>query len=143
MSKSTEIDQSVKRYILSIIDSEGYEDTKYFTQCKSNPQKIDFLRERFNAEYGYRVDQIGRQPACREWLQGLAINIAYTNHDIVELAIEWGSLPKNPPESQIYRTIDNYFNFMAAKIVQLFNGYHVPREKVAFKLDIKLVDKST
>jgi len=126
MSISSELDREVKLYILSCVDNEGFECLDYWTPCESIPQKIDFLRERFESEFGFRTKQIGRQAACKEWLQGLALSIAYTNYDILELAIKWGSLSKYPSNAECRKILDNYFNFMAAKMVQLFNGYRIP-----------------
>ena len=48
-----------------------------------------------------------------EWLQGLAINIAYTYGDIINLAVEMGSIEENPSEALEDRVIENYFSFMA------------------------------
>jgi len=63
-------------------------------------------------------------------VDGLAIDIAYTNYDIVELAKKWGSLSDNPTNAECEWITSNYFDFMAAKTIQLFNGYRLPQPKV-------------
>jgi len=75
--------------------------------------KINHLFERFNSEYGWRVDQVGKQKAMTDWLQGLAINIPYTYSDCVDLAIKMGSIDPNPSDKLIEKVCDNYWSFMA------------------------------
>ena len=62
-----------------------------------------------------------------EWLQGLALPIAFYNSDILQLAKDWGSIPHDATEKQEYKILDNYWRFMAAKILQLIDGYRVPK----------------
>lgn len=127
MSKSNELDKVSKLYILDCIDSEGYEDCTYFNQCETAQDKINFIQARFKSEYQWRVDQVGEQIALTDWLQGLAINIDYMNYNILNLAVKWGSIPENATEKQEQKILDNWFNFIAAKIGQLFRGYRVPK----------------
>jgi hypothetical protein len=130
MSKSNELDRVVKLYLLSCIDNEGFEDCEYYREFKTNQDKIDFLKGRFYSEHGFLVERIGQQKAVHEWLSGLAIDIVFYNHEIIELAIEWGSLTENSTEYQKDKILDNYWNFMAAKLCQLFNGYRLPKEDI-------------
>lgn len=54
------------------------------------------------------------------WLSGLALNIPYTNYDIIELAkklLETDTI-KNPD-----RIINNYFYFMAEQLFRLIALY--------------------
>ena len=46
MSKSSELDQKVKRYIIDCIDGTGYN-----VELKTTAEKIDFLRDCFEREY--------------------------------------------------------------------------------------------
>lgn len=123
MSKSSELDKVVKRYIISQIDADGYDDNP-----ETVDEKIKFLHNIFLAEYGWCVDRIGPQDALREWFMGLpsSCHIEFMNHNILQLAIRWGSLPENATEKQENKILDNYWNFMAAKTCQLFNGYRIP-----------------
>ena len=75
--------------------------------------KINRLFERFTSEYGWRVEQVGKHFAMIDWLQGLALNIPYTNSDAVELAIAFGSIDENPSDKLFERVCDNYWAFMA------------------------------
>ena len=126
MSKSSELDQTVKLYIISCIASDGYD----VPEPKTTAEKIAFVQDCFNKEYGFNVAQVGRQTAVMNWLQGLpsTVNIEYMNYKILELAEKWGSLPPNASEAKQDKILDNYWNFMAAKLCQLFDGYHVPKQ---------------
>lgn len=119
MPKSSELDKSYKRFIIDSIDHDG-----------TAQEKINYLRETFEAEYGWAVSRYGQQGAIREWLQGLpsAVYLPFYNGDIISLAKQHGSLPNNPTESQEEKILENYWNFMAAKVCQLLNGYRVPKE---------------
>ena len=119
------LDKTAKTYIINAIDASGYD-----ASPKTNAEKIAFLRATFNREYGHEIKRQGIQGAVSDWLRGLpsAVNLPFCNADIIDLAISWGSLPANPSEKQAERITANYWNFMAAKMLQLFNGYRVPKE---------------
>lgn len=125
MSKSSVLDQEVKIYILENIDGENYG-----RELNTTAEKIRFLEETFYSEYGFFVQRYGRQGAIKEWLQGLptAVHIDFLNHEILKLAVKWGSIPENASEKQEDKILDNWFDFIAVKIGQLFDGYRVPKE---------------
>ncbi len=129
MSVSSELDKTVKQYILECITSEGYSEVPYFNDCTSIEKKIGFLRAVFYAEYGYEVGKVGEQQAMQQWIAGLpsSFNIEYRNHEILKLAIKWGSLNEHDNEAAYNKITENWFNFIAVKTVQLFNGYRVPK----------------
>jgi hypothetical protein len=117
------LDQQVKQYLIDCIDTEG-----------TAAEKIEFARDRFNSEYGKLIHYYGNeQLTIQNWLQGLcsAVPIAFMNVEILELAKQWGSLPEDATEKQEDKILANYWNFMAAKLLQLFNGYRVPKEQAA------------
>lgn len=101
-------------YILTTL-TEDY-DGKPF---KTDEDKINYLFNRFYNEYGWLVNSVGKQKAMADWLSGLAINIAFTNYDIVELAVEMGSINEDPTEKQKDQIVNNYFNFMANIILKM------------------------
>ena len=123
MSKSTELDKKVKSYILSTIEDDGNG-----TELNNNAEKCSHLKERFSAEYGWRVNQVGRQKAMIDWLQGLALNIEFMNYRILKLAVLWGSIPDKATTKQENKILDNYWSFMAVKTLQLIDGYRVPKD---------------
>ncbi len=127
MSISSELDKTVKLYILECISSEGYDEEPYFNKCETHQEKIDFLQARFKSEYQWSIDRVGEQKAMTEWLQGLSINIDYMNWDILKLAEKWGSIPEHPTQAQEDKILNNWFIFIANKTLQLFRGYRIPK----------------
>ncbi|RMG79878.1 MAG: hypothetical protein D6707_07355 [Bacteroidetes bacterium] len=123
MTKRTEIDKKVKSFIINrMTDYEG-------KQVTDIDERIRRVKKAFEAEYGWRVEEVGIIQAISEWLQGLpsVITIPYKYQDIIELAVNIGSLPLNHTKKQAEKIINNYYNFMANKVYQLFEGYRIPK----------------
>jgi len=110
------LNENVFNYIISNIDSSGYG-----FDYSSNFDKLQFLADTFNDEYGYMKNRVGTQKALEEWYSGLpsAISLDYTNNDILRLAKNWGSIPENAKASQENKITKNWFNFLAAKTLVL------------------------
>jgi len=123
MSKSSELDRKVKVYLLNVLTDMSDEKPDMNIN-----ESIKYCKKRFMGEYGWAVPRMGNHRALTEWLQGLAINIAFYNCDILKLAVEWGSIPENYTEKQADKILEDYFEFMAIKLGQLFTGYRVPKE---------------
>ena len=121
MSKSTDLDQAVKRYILDCVQLDESEQP-----IPTTAEKIAYIARRFESETKYsKQTDIQRMTS---WLQGLALGIAYSSHDILKLAVAWGSIPADATEKQEQKILDNYFHLMANKTAQLIRGYHVPKD---------------
>lgn len=118
-ASSKHLDKLAKDCLISNIDLSSYIEQ----DISEDGEKIAALHEIFNAEYGWRVNQIGKQGAVMDWLQGLptALTIPFYNHEILELAKSWGSIPQDASEKQEDKILANYWNFMAAKLCQLFD----------------------
>jgi len=82
----------------------------------TTPQEI---MERFESEYGWNIERKGRREAMIEWLSGLALTMPFYNDEIIDFAIEMGSIDENPTEKQKDRIIENYFPFMANVILSM------------------------
>ena len=94
-------------YILdTVTDYEGNE-------LPNRQAKVERLFERFWQEKNWQVERDGIRVAMIDWLQGLALPIAYTNVDIVELAVKMGSIDPAPSDELFDRVVDNYWSFMA------------------------------
>ena len=124
MSKSSE---TSKKYKLSILASTVNHDTgRDFNNVKDC---IQHIKERFESEYSFFIKQYGTGKALSEWLQGLALDIEYTYHDIIERAKLYGSLPENPTDNECYKITSNYWNYMGNKLKQmLYSGYQIPTQ---------------
>ena len=126
-----QIDRLAKLHIIDALRDklDAYEYDNAYSM--TNKEVAQAGAQIFADEYQWRVDQVGPQNAVTDWLQGLAINIEYRNHAILEMAREWGSISPDATERQEDSILDNYWQFMAAKTLQVFNGYRVPEEMEA------------
>ena len=79
----------------------------------------EYIKHRFYAEYDWMIERYGKHRAIREWLQGLAINIAYTYHDILELYAELHGEPC--PAHKEDEVCENYFDHMAMNVIRFAN----------------------
>ena len=75
---------SLKFYENTILDSieENHEEEALTTES----QKVNFGSKRFESECGWNVKRVGKVNAVRDWLQGLALDVPYNNHEILENA---------------------------------------------------------
>ena len=104
----TEYKKNYKNYILSTIEEDG--EGKPLT---TESEKINYIFDRFNSEYGFMIERVGKQKAIAEWLQGLALDIEYYYNDIVNLAVKMGSINPNPSDQLRSKVEQNYWSFMA------------------------------
>ena len=123
--KAHVLDQQVKRYLIDLITvPEGY-DAAPTTQA----EYIDFARRAFEREMRHEISYYGKLKAIDNWLQGLCsvVPVEFRNYEIVQLGIDWGALPMHPSDCQARRWLDNWFNLLASKLLQIFTGYNVPK----------------
>ena len=104
----TEYKKNYKNYILGTIETDN--DDKPLT---NDQDKINYIFDRFNSEYGWNIERVGKFKAMSEWLSGLALPIEYYYDDIVKLAIKMGSIDENPSDKLRSRVEQGYFDFMA------------------------------
>jgi len=96
-----------EEYILDTVTDENG------NELPTRKAKIKRLFERFYSEKKWHIERDGIRVAMTDWLQGLALPIAYTNVDIVELAVKMGSIDPSPSDKLFDRVVDNYWSFMA------------------------------
>ena len=100
--------ENYKKYILSTIETDNND-----KPLKTDKDKIKYIFDRFNSEYGFMVERVGKYKAMSEWLSGLALDIEYYYDDIVKLAIKMGSIDPNPNDKLRNKVEQGYFDFMA------------------------------
>ena len=108
----TEYKKNYKNYILNTIEEDGEG-----KPLNTEQEKVKYLFDRFNSEYGFMIERVGKQKAIAEWLSGLALNIEYYYTDIVKLAVKMGSIDENPSDKLRSKVEQNYWNFMANVIL--------------------------
>jgi len=104
----TEYKKNYKKYILSTIETENED-----KPLKTDQDKIQYIFDRFNSEYGFMIERVGKYKAMSEWLSGLALDIEFYNNAIVDLAIKMGSIDPNPNDKLKNTVAANYWDFMA------------------------------
>ena len=100
--------ENYKKYILSTIETDNND-----KPLNKDQDKIKYIFDRFNSEYGFMVERVGKYKAMSEWLSGLALDIEYYYDDIVKLAIKMGSIDPNPNDKLRNKVEQGYFDFMA------------------------------
>ena len=90
----TKYKQNYKQYILECLKTED----AFIGKQPTEDELIKYLFDRFYSEYGWLMERVGKQEALTDWLQGLAINIPYWHGDIIDLAVEMGSIDANPSD---------------------------------------------
>jgi len=108
----TKYKNNYRQYILDCV----YSDDKELT---TDQEKINYIFDRFNSEYGWKIERVGKLNAMSEWLSGLALPIEYYYDDIVKLAIKLGSINPNPSDKLKHKVEQGYFDFMANIILDL------------------------
>ena len=107
--------ENYKQYILSTIETDTNDQP-----ITTEREKINYIFNRFNSEYAWNIKRIGKQKALAEWLSGLALDIPFYYQDIIELAVDMGSIEPNPSDKVIERVEQGYWDFMA-NIILGFN----------------------
>lgn len=118
--KTNNLSHPVFAYILDCIEIDDNENA-------TPVEKMQYVADRLKTEClpNYKNRYTGTQKVITEWLQGIALPIAFRDYEILELAKQWGSLPENPTERQEDKILNNYWSFMAMKIMQLLKHYKI------------------
>ena len=110
----TKYQDNYKKYILNCIEFDDNEE-----ELKTDTDKINYLLDRFYAEYGWNIKRQGKQNAMAEWLSGMAIDIPHYYDDIIDLAVNMGSVEAEPDDKTRDNICQNYYNFMAFQILRM------------------------
>ena len=105
--------KNYKKYILECLKTED----AFIGKQPTEDELINYLFDRFNSEYRWSIERQGKQKALTDWLQGLAIHIPFYYEDIINLAIEMGSIDENPNLKLSQKVCENYWSFMANAIL--------------------------
>lgn len=114
-----QVNQFFKSILLNACDNEGYNDQVLETE----KEKIQFLKDTFYSELGFRVDQVGLQKACLDWLQGLAsaCTIPFYNSEIIKL-LENEFNVRYDTDDKCHSEVDWYWKKAAIRLSQLFTN---------------------
>tara|TARA_R100000231_G_scaffold138564_1_gene117192 strand:+ start:474 stop:839 length:366 start_codon:yes stop_codon:yes gene_type:complete len=95
-------------FILDHIERDN-EEKKLTTRA----EKIAHIFNRFYRERGHEIARLGKHKALIEWLQGIPFGLPCYNNQIIDLAIEMGSIDENPSDKLVSRVLEGYYPFMA------------------------------
>ena len=111
----TKYKKNYAKFILGSI--KPYEEDKPI----KDDQKLDYLINVFKKESNFNNQRESFQTAFSYWLSGLpsVIDLPFYNGEIIELAVEMGSLDKNHTEQQAEKIYSNYWNFMAYMVLDM------------------------
>ena len=104
----TEYKKNYWNYILKTIETDNNDQP-----LTTDEDKTKYLFNRFYKEYGFAINQQGKQKALAEWLSGLALDLPYYYQDIIDLAVDMGSIDPNPSDKLYEQITQNYWSFMA------------------------------
>lgn len=96
-----------EEYILDTVTDENG------NQLPNKAASVERLYQRIWKEKGWQIERDGIRVAIIDWLQGIALPIAVYNDDIIDLAIDFGSIDENPSDKLKERVVENYWSFMA------------------------------
>ena len=111
----TKYKKNYAKFILGSI--KPYEEDKPI----KDDQKLDYLINVFKKESNFNNQRESFQSAFSYWLSGFpsVIDLPFYNGEIIELAVEMGSLDKNHTEQQAEKIYSNYWNFMAYMVLDM------------------------
>ena len=111
----TKYKKNYAKFILGSI--KPYEEDKPI----KDDQKLDYLINVFKKESNFNNQRESFQSAFSYWLSGLpsVIDLPFYNGEIIELAVEMGSLDKNHTEQQAEKIYSNYWKFMAYMVLDM------------------------
>lgn len=123
-TNSKEFNKLAFDYLLNAIDCEGYDLNPLPSTDREKLQHVANCF--FNEVYKWQINK-NVQDVLMEWFMGLpsCINIDFENYKIIEIAKKWGSLPENATERQEDKIIENWFNLIAFKLIQLWHKNNV------------------
>lgn len=124
MRLSSDQNKRYNQFILNSIIDDPKELGYSFNFSKSsniNQSKLDFFFNQFYKEYQWQIVRKGEFQALIEYLQGLpsTIHLPCYYGEIIDLAIEHGSLSKDSSEKDQMKICENFYNFIANKLIQL------------------------
>ena len=105
----TKYKKNYKKYILECLKNEDI----FINKNPTDQELTNYLFDRFYSEYDFQIKRKGKQQALTDWLQGLAIHIPYYYEDIINLAVDMGSIEPNPSDKLTSKVCNNYWSFMA------------------------------
>lgn len=122
-TNSKEFNAKMYAYILECINSEDID-------FRDDKDKLAFLSVQFDAEHNHAYNKKrypNLQNRLADWFRGVpsCFNIDFANHRIIEIAKEFGSLANDATDKQEDKVLENWFNLVAFKVLQLAKKHNI------------------
>jgi len=125
MTKTKIYKNKMMAYVVSIMDTDNFtgDEKEQFTQLASN----------FELQFNYSQNK-QRHPNLQvrfsEWLRGLptGLGFAFSNYDILQLAIKQGVLKQGASESKEDKIINDYWMVLAMAFLKIFWAHKIELE---------------
>ena len=108
--------KEIKQYMLDGITSEDKE-------LNTPEEKLKYAMGRFKSEYSHMIERKGQYMAFSEWLQGLALDYDFMNHEILNLAKKWGQ--DLSTEAKKDKILNDWWPFLTNQFFKLARSYKV------------------
>lgn len=109
-----------QRHLIDSIDTNGFENCEYYTNSENEDDLLKFAYNRFMAEKGWQVGREGMTPAVNDWISGLALNVAFYNHEILKLGKEWGEINETPSEAREDFFLNHWWDNLTYALIGLW-----------------------
>ena len=84
MTTKKEVIDRIRQYLIEACQDKC-EDSDCEGDCSNPSVAVKCVYNEFKDEFGWKVKQVGEYNAFKEWLLGLALNVAYTYYDEKEV----------------------------------------------------------
>ena len=112
---------AMRTYLANATEVEGNNDEEHIDATED--ERIAYMIKRFESEASWNIARVGAQAAATDWLQGLAINVEFQNHNIPPTVLRIHGLKAQPMSARLERVvIDGWWQHL---------GYHVARLRAA------------
>ena len=114
----------MKIHLLQSIDIEDNEGN-----IINNPSintRIEYAKTRFSTEKPINFQAPNGIKEIESRLRDMALNVAYTDNDILTMLSEWGVITNELTNLEYFEVIENYWSSLAYFLYQLFVNKNVP-----------------
>jgi hypothetical protein len=113
----TQIIDSLAHYENTILDA--INENSEGESITLTSDKINYGRERFASEFQWSVKRHGKLQSLTDWLQGLALNVPYNNHEVLENAKNAGIFHGEGREGAEDDFLEMYWRKLALACIRL------------------------
>lgn len=88
-------------------------------------ERLEQLHDHIGTAFSHTVQRVHFHQATTDFLQGLGLPVEMWNSDIIQQAKDFGSCDDELTEKQEDNICNKYYEFMASRLIELFNKYNI------------------